>query len=171
MHLLPPSLIPRNADVRPSLVNNRSKKRQLIVESKQKENTKKQRETSKASSGITNNDKLQEALSKPLESENKGFKLLAKMGYKPGQPLGKTVEISNPNEAGQKRLLEPIGITIKSDRQGLGRESALKELKEKQLEIRRQRLKKESCGETSLEEFRKRATQKAEERFVLNSLR
>ncbi|XP_005184376.1 G patch domain-containing protein 11 isoform X2 [Musca domestica] len=160
------------AEVRPSLIHNRAKKRQLMVETKQKEHIKKQRESKAQSSPTVSNEKLQEALSKPLETDNKGFKLLAKMGYKPGQALGKVVEKEKPEKVagGQPRLLEPIGITIKSDRQGLGRESALRELMEKQIELRKQRLQKE-IGATTIEAFRKRATERAEERFVTTSLR
>ncbi|XP_073819520.1 G patch domain-containing protein 11-like isoform X2 [Musca autumnalis] len=144
-----------------------------MVEAKQKDHIKKQREMKAQTTGLVDNEKLQEALSKPIENDNKGFKLLAKMGYKPGQALGKAVTENDDKPAmssGTQRLLEPIGITIKSDRQGLGRESALRELMEKQIELRKQRLKKES-GETSIEEFRRRATEKAEERFVTNALR
>ncbi|XP_013117374.1 G patch domain-containing protein 11 [Stomoxys calcitrans] len=160
------------ADVRPSLINNRAKKRELTIVAKQKDNTKKQRETRNISSAVVNNEKLQEALSKPLESDNKGFKLLAKMGYTPGQALGKVVNNSNNTTdlSDQCRIVEPIGITIKSDRQGLGRETALKELLQRKSELRRQRLEKERGGETSIEEFRRRTTQKVEERFVAQSL-
>lgn len=141
------------------------------MESKQKEHIKKQKEL-KMSTAAVNNDKLQEALSKPLAEENKGFKLLAKMGYKHGQSLGK---ISSSDCAGSgvmhSRLTEPIGITLKTDRQGLGRQAALEELNERRRKIREQRLKKEFGGETSIEEFRRRTNQKCEEKFVLNALK
>ncbi|XP_075146119.1 G patch domain-containing protein 11 [Haematobia irritans] len=152
-----------------SLIKNRAKKRELMVESKQKEHAKKQR--MQMNSPATNNEKLQKALSKPLEPDNKGFKLLAKMGYKPGQALGKAADDGEKaTDTCQGRLVEPIGITIKSDRQGLGRETALKELKQRQIEIRRQRLQKQAGAESSIEEFRRRTTQKNEERFIANSL-
>ncbi|XP_061398318.1 G patch domain-containing protein 11 [Musca vetustissima] len=160
------------SDVRPSLINNRAKKRQIMVESKQKDHIKKQRDMRAQCSAVVNNEKLQEALSKPLENDNKGFKLLAKMGYKPGQALGKANGNENSGEASTpSRLLEPIGITLKSDRQGLGRESALRELMEKQIQLRKQRLQKENGAETSIEEFRRRTNEKAEERFVTNALK
>lgn len=163
----------RIPDVRPSLVQHRAKKREIQMEHKHKEHIKKQKDYKAASSATVNNEKLQEALSKPLECENKGFKLLAKMGYKPGQALGKATNNEDCTGApSHSRLLEPIGITIKSDRQGLGRETALKELMEKKMQIRMQRLKQErEGGETTIEEFRKRATQKAEEKFVASAIR
>ncbi|KAM7362578.1 G patch domain-containing protein 11-like [Cochliomyia hominivorax] len=161
-------------DVRPSLINNRGKKRQIEVELKHKEHNKKQKELKQLTGAAVDNERLQIALSKPLEQENKGFKLLAKMGYKPGQALGKQDVIDNSTKVTTtqtKRLIEPIGITIKSDRQGLGRETALKELKERRKKIREDRLKKQLGGETSIEDFRRRTTQKHEEKFVLNALR
>lgn len=95
------------------------------------------------------------------------------MGYKAGQALGKPVKNDHllPMSSKQSRLLEPIGITIKTDRQGLGRAAALQELNEKRQKILQQRLKKGTSGETSIEDFRRRTNQKHEEKFVLSSLR
>ncbi|TMW50070.1 hypothetical protein DOY81_004880 [Sarcophaga bullata] len=158
-------------DLRPSLVNNRAKKRQIDIECKQKERIKKQKEV-KLSTAVVDNDRLQAALSKPLAEENKGFKLLAKMGYKPGQALGKiTSNDSSSPGIMESRLTEPIGITLKTDRQGLGRQAALQELNERRQKIREQRLKKKLGGETSIEEFRRRTNQKYEEKFVLNAFK
>ncbi|KAI8899103.1 hypothetical protein BC833DRAFT_619723 [Globomyces pollinis-pini] len=53
---------------------------------------------------------LNESLALPLPPENKGFKLLSKMGYKPGMSLGKQSDA----------IVEPIGFTLKSDKQGIG---------------------------------------------------
>lgn len=59
-----------------------------------------------------------EALGKStLSEQNKGFNLMLKMGYKAGEALGK--QSSNEKE---KKLLEPIGIKLKTDREGLGKE-------------------------------------------------
>ena len=49
-------------------------------------------------------------MQKSLDSTNKGFALLAKMGYIAGESLGK----SNSGR------VEPIPIEVKSDRSGLG---------------------------------------------------
>uniref|UniRef100_A0A1A9WL79 G patch domain-containing protein 11 n=1 Tax=Glossina brevipalpis TaxID=37001 RepID=A0A1A9WL79_9MUSC len=154
-------------DVRPSLIYNRSKKRQLGVAEKQQEVIKKQKDSKKLRLGFMDNEKLQDALKKPLTNDNKGFQMLAKMGYKAGQSLGKSVTTNKE----LKPAVEPISITLKCDRQGLGREAALKELKEKRQEIIRRRLLEKSSGEISLDEYRRRSAQKAEERSTLNALR
>ncbi|XP_033166070.1 G patch domain-containing protein 11 [Drosophila mauritiana] len=144
-------------DVRPSLVHNRGNKRQIEVESKKEELKKRQRETA-ASSGNIDNVRLQQSLNKPIPADNKGFQLLAKMGYKAGSGLGKTSDART----------EPVGITIKSGRGGLGREAAVAELALKRQEIRRAHLLSragiESGEEVSTEAYRRRATHKAEER-------
>lgn len=64
----------------------------------------------------------EEGLNKTIGTENKGFSLLSKMGYKPGMALGKT-------GTGRK---EPVPIQIKTGRGGLGQEA---EKKRKQIEI------------------------------------
>ncbi|KAM8704421.1 hypothetical protein ACLKA7_008945 [Drosophila subpalustris] len=150
-------------EVRPSLVNNRAKKRQIQVETKQAEHNKRQREAAKAT--IVDNGRLQQTLSKPLAADNKGFQLLAKMGYKAGSGLGKNEDART----------EPIGISIKNDRGGLGRDAAIAELTAKRQELRRAHLLRkagiESSGEISTEAYRRRATQKAEERKLLYDLK
>ncbi|KAH8360268.1 hypothetical protein KR093_011830 [Drosophila rubida] len=143
-------------EVRPSLVNNRAKKRQIKVQAKQEEHIKRQREASKAAT--VDNSRLQQTLNQPLAADNKGFQLLAKMGYKAGSGLGKQPDART----------EPIAISIKNDRGGLGREAAMAELTAKRQEMRRAHLLRkagiESGEEISTEAYRKRATQKAEER-------
>ncbi|XP_039493674.1 G patch domain-containing protein 11 [Drosophila santomea] len=143
-------------DVRPSLVHSRGTKRQIEVESKKEELKKRQRET--ASSGNVDNVRLQQSLNKPISADNKGFQLLAKMGYKAGSGLGKTSDART----------EPVRITIKTGRGGLGRETAVAELTLKRQELRRAHLLSkvgiESGEEVTTEAYRRRATHKAEER-------
>ncbi|XP_012257853.2 G patch domain-containing protein 11 [Athalia rosae] len=55
-------------------------------------------------------------LAAAITSDNKGYKLLTKMGYTPGQGIGK-------KESG---IAEPIGIDLKSNRLGLGQVSKKK---------------------------------------------
>ncbi|XP_034484946.1 G patch domain-containing protein 11 [Drosophila innubila] len=142
-------------EVRPSLVSNRAKKRQIEVQTKQAEHNKRQREAAKATT--VDNARLQQTLSQPLAADNKGFQLLAKMGYKAGSGLGKNEDART----------EPIGICIKKDRGGLGLA--------KRQELRRAHLLRkagiESSGEISTEAYRRRATQKAEERKLLYDLK
>ncbi|XP_020813705.1 G patch domain-containing protein 11 [Drosophila serrata] len=151
-------------EVRPSLVQDRGKKRQIEVETKKEEQRKRQREAT-ASSGTVDNARLQQSLSQPLSTDNKGFQLLAKMGYKAGSGLGKQPDARK----------EPVGITIKTGRGGLGRDAAVAELATKRQEIRRahllQRAGIESGEEISTEAYRRRATQKAEERKLQYDIR
>lgn len=67
----------------------------------------------------------QEALAKPVSADNKGFALLAKMGYKPGMSLGKDRASENADEP--KKLTEPIAVEMKFGRGGLGRDQEAKE--------------------------------------------
>lgn len=98
-------------------------------------------------------ERREEGLSIAISSQNKGFTMLAKMGYKAGQGIGKS----------SVGIVEPIGIDIKRDRGGLGRDAALKQLNEHRQLIRLNRLKKSDGNETiSTDEFRKRMTQKAQ---------
>merc|ERR1719228_2974918 len=64
-------------------------------------------------------DKREEGLAQSIaQPSNKGFAMLAKMGYKAGSGLGK-------DNTGR---VEPIAVTVKADRGGLGRETALRQL-------------------------------------------
>lgn len=126
---------------------------------------------------VLEEERRHEGLSSAISSQNKGFAMvcamevqlftqnfktnffwlyqqLAKMGYKEGDAIGKS----------SKGILEPIGIDIKTDRGGLGRDAALKQLKEHRQMIRLSRLKttKDGNATISTEEFRKRMTQKAQ---------
>ncbi|QDS68417.1 hypothetical protein FKW77_010784 [Venturia effusa] len=56
------------------------------------------------------------ALAKSLDSSNKGFKMMAKLGYKPGSALGKTADA---------RTL-PINPVLKDDRGGIGHDAEKK---------------------------------------------
>ncbi|KAH8243940.1 hypothetical protein KR032_011581 [Drosophila birchii] len=151
-------------EVRPSLVQDRGKKRQIEVQTKKEEHRKRQREAT-AASGTVDNARLQQSLSQPLSADNKGFQLLAKMGYKAGSGLGKQPDARK----------EPVGITIKSGRGGLGREAAIAELAAKRQEMRRAHLLQkagiESSEEVSTEAYRRRATQRAEERKLQYDIR
>ena len=60
--------------------------------------------------------KRDEQLQKPLDSSNKGFEMLQKLGYKVGEGLGK-------NNSGR---LEPVPFEIKVNRSGLGKENVIK---------------------------------------------
>jgi hypothetical protein len=72
----------------------------------------------------------EEGLSTAIEPENKGFQMLAKMGYKPGSTLGRAPDA----------VSEPIKIVVKADRGGLGKTEAEKEKRRKLLEATREQL-------------------------------
>eukprot|EP00158_Paraphelidium_tribonemae_P007578 Partr_v1_DN28290_c1_g1_i2_m75341 putative coiled-coil domain containing 75 len=72
--------------------------------------------------------KRKQGLETALSTENKGFQLLAKMGYKPGKALGST-----SSTTAAAALTEPIPISMHSGRSGIGVESTLK-AKRKELE-------------------------------------
>lgn len=60
---------------------------------------------------------LEEGLAQPIPESNIGFKLLAKMGYKPPTAAGATDDDATPTRA---RHRDPITVVLKSDRTGLG---------------------------------------------------
>lgn len=112
-------------DIRPGLVFNRTDKRKL-------DQLKKKIETKTTKKSKTYKEQEQETRDKGLSTaiapENKGFKLLEKMGYKVGSSLGKT-------SAG---ITEPINIKVKESSSGVGKErhdeeviSKLRKMKEK----------------------------------------
>ena len=69
------------------------------------------RNTNKQEQPNDNSDDMNEMDQKSIDSSNKGFAMLAKMGYKAGESLGK----SNSGR------IEPIPIEVKNDRGGLGK--------------------------------------------------
>merc|ERR550519_296651 len=71
-------------------------------------------------------EKRDEGMAKSIaEPTNKGFAMMAKMGYKSGDSLG------NDNTG----RVEPIEVKVKVDRGGFGRETALRQLAEQKCRI------------------------------------
>ncbi|XP_053476634.1 G patch domain-containing protein 11 [Ictalurus furcatus] len=102
------------------------------------------------------------ALQSSLSSENKGFALLQKMGYTAGQGLGKE---------GTGRV-EPLPLTIKTDRGGIGMEQLKKRKAEESLENYRKRLEvKQQIEKKSLEDFRERKRTEREKHETEGDLR
>ncbi|GAB0095495.1 G patch domain-containing protein 11 [Sergentomyia squamirostris] len=146
-------------NVRPGLIRNRERQREVEVAAKKAKYN--EEIMKKKPRRVMESERLQEGLQKSLNAENKGFALLAKMGYKPGEAIGKS----------SQGIVEPIGITVKTDRGGLGRDAALKQLAERKREILLQRIKaRESTVTITTEEYRKRMTQKAEIRQIEGDL-
>ncbi|XP_076647056.1 G patch domain-containing protein 11 [Halictus rubicundus] len=94
-------------------------------------------------------EKREAGLSSAIASSNKGFELLMKMGYKPGQGIGKT-------ESG---MTEPIGVEVKLDRHGLG-----KGIKRKQTESKSS-ADNSKLDNKSMKDFRGRIAQKRAEQL------
>lgn len=132
---IPPSLIYRHAD-----------KRELELMKKKAEIEARLREK-KATKNIEE-EKREEGLSSAIGSSNKGFEMLMKMGYKPGQGIGKT-------ESGMK---EPIGVEVKADRHGLGKAMKKKETKNKAVT--------DKLNNTNMKDFRERIAQKKTEQML-----
>ncbi|GJQ67138.1 hypothetical protein Trydic_g21993 [Trypoxylus dichotomus] len=113
-----------STDVRPGLLFNRTQKRTHEMY--------KEKLTEKAKKPKTYHDQEKEArekgLSTAISSDNIGFKLLQKMGFKEGNSLGST-------ESGIK---EPINVALKEGTSGVGREKHLDDIAKKKLELQKQ---------------------------------
>lgn len=130
-------------DVKPSLIKNSSQKRQIEIETKQRELQEKNKfkplhEAQK--------EKLTEGLNKALTSDNKGFAMLSRMGFKPGTSLGsKSSELT--------AIKEPIKINVNNDgRSGLGARTAVMEHRERQLNNLKRKM---NASDMSAEDYRK----------------
>lgn len=131
-------------DVTPSLIKNSSVKRQNQIEMKRKQ------QTHKKSIHEQTKDKLKEGLNKALTSDNKGFAMLSKMGFKPGTSLGKSSTQSSA-------IKEPIKININNDgRSGLGTVTAVKETRERQLNNLKRKI---NASDMTPDEYRKQLRQ------------
>lgn len=148
-------------DVRPGLIKNRAKIRENEIEAKKARFDDEHRQKFKPLKHLEA-ERRNEGLGVAIASDNKGFAMLAKMGYKQGDAIGKSAQ----------GVVEPIGIQIKSDRGGLGRDAALRQLNERRAEIRRKKLLSHARGKdtVSTDEFRRRMTQKAGERQLESDL-
>ncbi|XP_067941869.1 G patch domain-containing protein 11-like [Watersipora subatra] len=96
-------------DVKPGLFRSSKEAHQRLQHKRYLEGQKNKQKPTK----VMEAEKREEGLSKSIDSNNKGFALLKKMGYKPGEGIGKS---------GEGRL-EPVGIELKSNRGGLGQEA------------------------------------------------
>ncbi|KAG7512695.1 G patch domain-containing protein 11 [Solea senegalensis] len=141
-------------DVKPGVNMVRRVKEAMKKETKQKEkNIQSRQKTYKEQE----HESREAALQSSVSSENKGFALLQKMGYKAGQGLGK-------KGAGR---VDPIPLSIKTDRGGIGMEEVKKRKAEEELEHYRQKVRAKQQNETrSLEDFRSRVRTEREERKI-----
>lgn len=143
-------------DVRPSLIRNQAVKRKNELESNRKKEAKMYKPVH-----VIQKELMKEGLNKALTEDNKGFAMLAKMGFKPGTSLGKS---SNCPQA----IKEPIKVNINNvGRSGLGTETAAKVRIEQELEKLK---KKMNSSNLSAEEFRQQLREQNETRQVFFDL-
>ncbi|XP_076231726.1 G patch domain-containing protein 11 [Calliopsis andreniformis] len=95
-------------------------------------------------------EKREAGLSSAITSANKGFEMLMKMGYKPGQGIGKT-------ESG---ITEPLGLEVKLNRHGLGKNTNKKETKAKASSVN------DKLDNRSMTDYRGRMAQKKAEQLL-----
>ena len=123
------------SDVRPGL------KRTHATQRDHEMHKKKAKIGEKKSKAQLETEQREEGLNKALDHTNKGFSMMAKMGFKMGQSLGKNAD------EGRK---EPIEVKVKADRAGLGIEAVKLEMKE----LRRKKLMKKRAEALNVDEFR-----------------
>ena len=119
-------------DVRPGLkMSHATKREHEALKKKQEAELAEAKEKSKASKVARTQQEEEQrkaGLDKRLDTSNKGFAMLQKMGYKEGESLGK-------DNTGR---VDPIPIEVKAGRSGLGRrEAAVKQIAEAKDQLRR----------------------------------
>ncbi|XP_051945563.1 G patch domain-containing protein 11-like [Xyrauchen texanus] len=147
------------SDVRPGVLMVKRVKEALRKETRHKEKNVQNRQKSYKEQECESRDA---ALQSSISTENKGFALLQKMGYKAGQGLGR-------EGAGR---VEPVPLSIKTDRGGIGMEELKKRKAHEELQNYRKKLQmKQHMEKKSLEDFRVRKSTEREERQTLGDLR
>lgn len=142
------------ADVRPGLVNSHKIARKMKLEEIKEKTEAEQKHKQKPLKQLEV-ERREEGLTKAIPSDNKGFSMLAKMGYKQGDAIGR----SNTG------IVEPIAIQVKTNRAGLGREAALKQLEEYKEKLRNAKFEQKSESSTSsINQFRQRMAQRTNDR-------
>lgn len=107
-------------------------------------------------------ERREEGLSSAITSDNKGFSMLAKMGYKQGDAIGRH---------GSGGIVEPIPIQVKTNRAGLGRDAALKQLQEYKAKLRQAKAQQNAdTNQPSFSQFRQRMAQKTNDKQLESDL-
>uniref|UniRef100_A0A0A9W587 G patch domain-containing protein 11 n=1 Tax=Lygus hesperus TaxID=30085 RepID=A0A0A9W587_LYGHE len=136
-----------NNDIRPGLLHSHSQRRNHEL---WKKKGSVQEQESRKPTATLELEARKDGLDKPIAQDNKGFAMMSKMGFNPGAGLGRH---------GQGRV-EPIGIEVKTDKQGLGRKAVVQEL----LERKRKMLENHRKNALSVEDFRASMSEKAQEK-------
>lgn len=151
-------------DIRPGLIHSRQTKRKFEIEKKRLESNKLHKTKSRKE---LEEESRNAGLDIAISSNNKGFAMLQKMGYKPGMKLGAQKE-SNSDSG----LSEPIKIKLKTDRGGLGREEEIRRrIAEREVKKTRIKTYKEEETERLTKEFRERMRSKTLEKYLMADLR
>lgn len=150
------------ADVRPGLVKSHKIARRMKMEEKKEQTEAEQRHKQKPVRQLEE-ERREEGLKSAIPSDNKGFSMMAKMGYKQGDTIGRS---------SSSGIVEPISIQIKSDRGGLGREAAIKQLQEYKNRLRQTKAEqKNETSTSSISQFRQRMAQKTSDKQLEADLR
>lgn len=146
------------ADVRPGLVHDHKIARRLKVEEEQKRAEEEQKHRHKPVKQLEA-ERREEGLNSAISADNKGFSMLAKMGYKQGDAIGRNSSTG---------ITEPIPIQVKTNRAGLGREAALKQLQEYKDNLRRTKAQQnaDSVNQPSISQFRQRMAQRTNDKQI-----
>lgn len=127
-------------DKRPGLVYSRTTAKKYASEARHKQHNLKSKQKSTV---VLETEKRFEGLQKEIGSENKGFELMKKMGYKSGESIGKSGALPMQYAFSKSLLItgtgrkEPVPITIKNDRHGLGRSTQMKQELDERTELRK----------------------------------
>lgn len=149
-------------DVRPGLARSHQKSHQYEMEAKKARVDAEQRQKQLPKKYLES-QRRDEGMSAAISSDNKGFAMLAKMGYKQGDALGRSTTTG---------IVEPIAIQVKNDRGGLGRETAIKQLEDYKEKLRLARIEKRNAQNSAMtvDEFRLRMSQKTNEKLLQSDL-
>lgn len=104
-------------DIRPGLTFSTSEKRKLDEYKKQQDDSNKKVKSAREQES----DLREKGLETAISPQNMGFKMMQKMGYKPGTSLG----FSSPG------ILEPIKVSIKTSNAGVGKEAVPQKVMER----------------------------------------
>lgn len=123
-------------DIRPGLIFNKGVKRtHELLKKKEDIRSKKQKPLK-----VIEKETREEGLSTAIGIENKGFKLLEKMGFKQGESLGKS----------NSGLKEPINIVVHQGTSGLGRQKQQQDNLARYKEIKHKRYHEEVKIKTNI---------------------
>jgi len=145
-------------DVRPGLLHNPRDKRDHELKKKHNEANQANKFLSKKSLLQLEDEQRTEKLNQEIDSQNKGFRMLEKMGYKPGMSIGP--------EGRDNGLKVPLPIEMKRTRGGLGEKTKIAEKKRK-IEEQREELVKLSDPAA----YRARLREIADEKVTFRDLK